>query len=580
MSSNTRTLELPGLDALLAHAPDARPGPAGPHEHEPTTAAIPVLGGTEAVVIDEPERAHRSLAALTLSPRRAKLALLVLAAGAFATGANEASIIALSPAIASGLGVPVAQVGLLATAFALTVVIAAVPLTLLTARLAPRTTLTATLALWTTGVTIAATAGTFVQLAGGRIVSAAAHALFWALVAPTAANLFAPHLRAMTVTRIMVGGAAAGVIGTPLVTIAGERIGWQAPYWAFAAIGVVLAIALALTLPGPVKDDSAEPDDEPPAAEHTRGDVPSMAHFLRVLAVTFTVQVAMSSTWTYIASYFGEVAGMPSSTLPALFALGGVIGVASTLAIGPLLARRAVHSVGLGIIGIGLAWVLLATGTVWGAVGGQIFQAAGWAVLVAALLNWAMRHTPWRTDVGASTFMVTANSGAALGPVLGGIVLASMGLAALPLLSLVLTGVAATIIATVDPKVLRRLGVARSVRTALERSQQLRAKREEWSRRTGSTAPRPVAAAWAVGQNAARHAGQGARTLTQGAVAASRATANATAKAGVKAGEATRSAAYLHIASLQALDPYREDPYGNRPYGNDPYDGEPFRDES
>ncbi|WP_062202904.1 MFS transporter [Demequina salsinemoris] len=570
MSSHTRTLELPALDELLARAPEQRGARPESIEPEPTTAAIPVVGGAEAVVIDEPERAVRSLAALTLSPRRAHAALLVLAAGAFATGANEASIIALSPSIATGLGVPVAQVGLLATAFALTVVVAAVPLTLLTARLSPRTTLTATLALWTTGVTIAATAGSFAQLAGGRIVSAAAHALFWALVAPTAANLFAPHLRAMTVTRIMVGGAAAGVVGTPLVTIAGEHLGWQAPYWGFAALGVVLVVALALTLPRPVRDDSVDPDDDlPPAPEHTRGDVPSMRNFARVLAVTFTAQVAMSATWTYIASYVTDVAGMPKATLPVLFALGGVLGVASTLAIGPHLARRAVHSVGLGVVGIGIAWVLLATGTAWGAVGGQIFQAAGWAALVAALLNWAMRHTPWRTDLGASTFMMTSNSGAAVGPIIGGAVLGAFGLAALPLVSLALTGVAAVLVATVDPRLRHRLGVSRSVRTALERRQALRDRRDEWARRTERTAPRSIAAAWSVGQQAARHADAALAASVPGTSASAPSMTKDDADAPAVTARAESSApsevldegaAYLHIASLQALDPYREEP--------------------
>ncbi|MDN4473508.1 MFS transporter [Demequina zhanjiangensis] len=578
MSSHTRTLELPALDHVLdrEEPPHAH---TDAHEPEPTTAAIPVAGGTEAFVMDEPEPGLRSTASLTLSPRRAKIALTVLAAGAFATGANEASIVALSPAIASGLGVSVAQVGILATAFALTVVVAAVPLTLLSSRFSPRATLTATLAVWTVGVGIAASAGSFGQLAGGRVVSAAAHALFWALVAPTAANLFAPHLRAMTVTRIMVGGAAAGVIGTPLITVAGEQIGWQAPYWGFTAIGVLLAVALALTLPSPPRGEDLEDEDAP--VQHTRGDVPSLPHFIRVLTATFTAQVAMTATWTYIASFYADVAGMPTPSIPVLFALGGIVGVAATLAIGPFLARRAVQSVGLGILGIAGAWVLLATGTSWGAVAGQIFQAAGWAVLVAALLNWAMRHTPWRTDVGASTYMMTANSGAAVGPLLGGAALATLGLAFLPLVSLALTIVAGIIVGTVDPKVRRRLAVSRQVRVALQRREDLRSRREEWRRRTRPDGPRPIAAAWSVGQAAARHAGTGARSLTRGAVAASRSTARGVetgarsvgrgakavsrgtsdgmARATRYAADTARAAADMHVAQLQALDPYRED---------------------
>lgn len=522
MSPTTRTLELPVLEELLdEHAP-VEPAHADPHEGEPTTATIPILGSAEAIVIEETDPAERSLTELTLSSRRAKTALWVLAATTFATGVNEAAIVALSPAIASGLSVPVTQVGLLVTAFALTVVIATVPLTLLTGRFAARTTLTATLAVWTVGVTIAATADSFAQLAAGRVVSAAAHALFWGIVAPTAASLFAPHLRGMTVTRIMVGGAAVGVIGTPLITVAGNQIGWQAPFWAFAGLGVILTIALALALPGPPPTIvDAEPDEdepEPPfpetVAPHSRGDLPSLPLFIRVLAVGFAAQIGMSATWTYIVTYYVDVSGVGTSSVPVLFALGGIVGVACTLAIGPVLARRPVHTVGLGLVGVTLSWILFATGERWGAILGQVVVSAGWAVLVAALLNWAMRHTPWRTDVGASIYMVTVNSGAALGPLLGAFVVSQWGARILPFVSLGLTLVAVVVVGTVDPKVLGRLAVPRSVRLALERREELRVRRDEWRRRAAQPARRPIGAAWFAGQNAARHAGKQARTLT------------------------------------------------------------------
>ncbi|WNM26354.1 MFS transporter [Demequina capsici] len=540
MSSTTRTLELPALDGLLDRAVPSHLDPSAVHEAEPTTVTIPLAGGAEAVVVDEPEPQVRPLSTLTLSPRRARLALGVLAAGAFATGANEASIVALSTSISTGLGIPVAQVGMLATAFALTVVASAVPLTLLTARLSARTTLTATLGVWTLGVGIAASAGSFAQLAAGRVVSGAAHALFWGLVAPTAASLFAPHLRAMTVTRIMVGGAAAGVVGTPLVTVAGTRLGWQAPYWGFTAVGLLLVAALALALPGRAPHEPAEPSGPDPApTSHTRGDVPSHRDFLRVLSVAFLAQVSMSATWTYIASFYTEVAHVPTSAVPILFALGGIVGVGATLAVGPLLARRAVHSVGLGIVGVALAWILLATGTPWGAATGQVAQAAGWAVLVAALLNWAMRHTPWRTDLGASTFMMTSNSGAAIGPLLGGLALASFGLRMLPLVSLLLTAVAAVVVGTVDPKVVRRLAVSRRVRMALERREDLRARRAEWKVRTAPARARSIAAAWGVGQAAARHAAVQARSRTV---------------------VVARAASDQHAASSQSADPSPDQP--------------------
>ncbi|MDN4483775.1 MFS transporter [Demequina lignilytica] len=504
--TDTRTLELPQLGEILDRSPVPPERSALPHdlhhEPEPTTLAIPVVGGGEAVVLDEAPSATRTTASLTLTPRRAALALTALAAGAFVTGANEASVVALSPAIAAGLGVPVAQVGLLATAFALTVVLAAIPLTAVTGRLSRRLTLGTTLAVWTTGVVVAATAGSFAQLATGRVISAAAHALFWAIVAPTAASLFAPHLRGRSVTRIMLGAAAAGVVGTPVLTVAGDRLGWQAPYWGLAVLGAVLAVAFALLLPGPApRDDDEDPADRPAPV---RGDLPSRPDFLRVLAVTLTASVAMTTTWTYVVPFVTEVSGIPSATVPVMLALGGTVAVGATLAVGPFLARHAVPTVAVGLALLSGAWTMLALGQGWSGLMAQVLQAAGWAVLLSALLNWAMRHTPWPTDMGASIYTVTMNSGAALGPVVGSVLAARWGLWLLPLASLVLTLGAAAITATADRTMLRRLSVPSQLRRALAARQAVRDRRLEWQRRTAVRAHRPVAAAFAAGQAAAR----------------------------------------------------------------------------
>ena len=315
--------------------------------------------------------------------------------------------------------------------------------------------MTGAVAAWTAGVAVAASASSLEQLVAGRVVSAAAHALFWAIVAPTAASLFAPHLRARTVTAIMLGASAAGVLGTPLVTWAGTAVGWQAPYWALAGAGAVLVIAAALTMPAARGTSSGAV---------TVGDLPSGSAFARVLVVTFLAAVGMSATWTYIVPFFTDVAGLPSGMLPALFALGGTLAVATTLAVGRFLARRPVQTVAVGASMLAVAWALLSLGQGWSAVAAQATQAAGWAVLVSALLNWAMRHTPWRTEMGAGAYTMTMNAGAAVGPLLGGAVVASFGTRWLPLVSLVLTLLAAGVTAGVDRRTVRLLAVPRRVR--------------------------------------------------------------------------------------------------------------------
>jgi len=466
-------------DQPLSFTTETLEMPQAPHfeaEDEPTTLSMPIIGGGSAIVVDEADTASRSIEALTLSPRRAKLALFVLATAAFAASANEASIVALSQSIATDLAVPVASIGLVATAFALTVVAAATPLTLLTARVSKRVTLSVTMGVWTVGVSMAALSHNLVQLTGGRIVSAAAHALFWALVAPTAASMFAPHLRARTVTRIMVGAAAAGVVGTPLVTFSGTSFGWHTPYWGLAILGALLTASLALALPGHVSSRGHS------KALHTRGDVPSRRMFAKVLTVTFAAAVGMSASWTYIVPFFTNQAGLRIGSLPAVFALGGIVAVATTLAVEPLLARNVVQTVRVSLGVLAIAWGLLAFASPWSAIAAEVLLAAGWAALLAALINWAMRHTPWSTDVGASTYTMAMNSGGALGPLLG----------------------AAIVTTTIDSRMLRRLRVPRRVRRAVQGRFAMIEKRRAWAQRTRPIALRPPGRAASFTRGSAR----------------------------------------------------------------------------
>lgn len=448
-------LDEPTLDAMAQVIP-AEASADSFVESEPTTLTMPVVGTAELVVIEEPSAGTRSQESLTVGPRRARVALVALAASAFAAGVNEASVVAMSPHIARGLDASVASVGLLVTAFSATVVLATLPLTVITQRFSKRATLTATLAVWSIGVAVAAMAQSLPQLATGRIVSAAAHALFWALVAPTAVSLFAPHLRGRTVTRVMVGSAMAGVVGTPLVTMAGANLSWRLPYIVLAGLGVTLAVTLALALPrsGPAGA----------SGKHTRGDVPSTRAFARVLVVTFLAVMAMATTWTYIVSFYTRESGVPSAAVPVMFAIGGVVAVGTTLAVSPLLSRRVVETViaALGLLAI--AWGVLSIGHQATAVVAQVAQAAGWAALVAALLNWAMRHTPWRTHIGAATYTVVFSLGGACGPVVGSTIVAEWGTRALPLASLLLTVMALGVAARVDRRTVRRLHVPRRIR--------------------------------------------------------------------------------------------------------------------
>jgi len=178
------------------------------------------------------------------------------------------------------------------------------------------------------------------------------------------------------------------------------------------------------------------------------------------------------------------------------------------LAVTRLLARNVVQAVRAGLALLAGSWGLLALATPWSAIAAQVLAAAGWAALLAALLNWAMRHTPWSTDVGASMYSVAVNLGAAVGPLLGALIVGLWGTRALPFASFALTIIAVVITTTVDTYTLRQLRIPRRLRVAVRARLALRERRQVWAWRTRPTemSPRGRAVAFTRGAAKARRA--------------------------------------------------------------------------
>ncbi|WP_203652798.1 MFS transporter [Demequina activiva] len=384
-----------------------------------------------------------------VSPRRANAALVALGASAFIVVTNEIAPLGLINRMATDLDVSPSTIGYLTTVFAIVVMVSTVPLTLLTTRLPRRALISATMAFWTVGVVVVATAGSFAQLMGGRVITAMGHALFWAIVTPAAAGMFAPEVRGRSVSRLMLGASGAGVIGLPAATWIAQSADWRVPFVALGVAGVVLAVAIAILMPSAGSESSAA----------ARGDFPSLRRFLRVLTVALLTTGAMSLTWTYITPYFVDVSGFAESSVPALLALGGAVGVIAMWLVGRFLDRWPVRSVAVGQGLLAAMWLGLALlgGFKAGAIAMIVLQGFAWSILVAAMVNWAMRHTPWKSDIGVGAYASTFNAGNAVGSVVGASLLAWVGAQWLPVASLVLTLAAAVLVWLVAPEASRAL---------------------------------------------------------------------------------------------------------------------------
>jgi predicted MFS family arabinose efflux permease len=375
-----------------------------------------------------------------VSPARANVVLVVLAVAAFLLVTNEITPVGLLPSMAADLGRSEAQLGMAATVFALAVMLATVPLAMLTTRMVRRWVLVGALVIFTGGAFLAAIADTYAALMFSRALTGVAHALFWAVVTPAAAGMFPLAQRGRSVARLLLGPASAGVVGLPASTYLAQQTHWHAPFWILTGGGALLAVLVAVLMPSFRTQQGTM----------VRGEFPSMRKFMRVMAVTGLMTAAMTLTWTFFGAYFTEVTGFADDTVSILLFVGGFTGVVTTWMIARYLDRWPVKAVVLGLALLLVMWTGLSLGGQFKpvAVAMIALQGVSWSILVISVVNWALRHSPWTVDIGNATYATLFNAGNVIGSRVGAVMLGVWGARWLPVASWLLIAVALALVLT------------------------------------------------------------------------------------------------------------------------------------
>ncbi|WNM23491.1 MFS transporter [Demequina capsici] len=429
---------------------DSTSSDVAPHV-EVVASPVPVAGEGLAL----PAAASAPATPAPVPPRRAYAALAALAVAMFLYVSNEIAPLGLNAVIAADLSVSEARVGLLISVGAVVVILASVPLALAAGRLPYRWTLVGAGTLFTAAMAVSAASGTFGELVLGRVLGATAHAMFWAVVTPAAAGMFPVAVRGRMVAKVMIGSSVAGVAGLPGTTWLAQVAGWRTPYTVMACLAVAVTVSIALLLPTFRGSEGSS----------ARGELPSWPAFARVLAIAALTVGSLAVLWTYITPYLLEVPGFSAGVIPLLMLGGGALGVAAMATVGRFLDRYPVRSLLVGLamltavyLGLGVGGGLQAV-----AVAMVLLQGFCWSVIVAAMMNWAMRHAPGRTDVAVAAYNSAYNVGNAAGPLLGATLLGSMSAAVLPWAAALLVAGAIVVVASSRPwNLLARMRAARA----------------------------------------------------------------------------------------------------------------------
>src|SRR5688572_18389265 len=127
------------------------------------------------------------------APARLPLrALLILSFGVLVTVTAESLPAGLMPEMSADLGVSPMQIGLLISVWALTVIVTSIPLAKAFSRVDRRLVVGVSLAVFALATMATALAPSYDFAFAMRIVSAAAHGVFWAVVIVYASSLLAP----------------------------------------------------------------------------------------------------------------------------------------------------------------------------------------------------------------------------------------------------------------------------------------------------------------------------------------------------------------------------------------------------
>ncbi|PRX99816.1 MFS transporter [Allonocardiopsis opalescens] len=367
--------------------------------------------------------------------------LLALLFGAFVFYTDDYVIAGVLPEIAVGLGVSEAAAGQLVTVFSLTVGVAAPVAAVLTARWPRRLVFGIALTAFAAANAIAAATDSYAVLMAMRVLAALAAAMATPALFGVAAVLAPERRRGRYLGTVSLGVTGSIALGVPLGTWIGGAWGWRATFAAMAAAGALALIALLATLP------RTRPAPAVPLLEQVRVLL-SAPVFLGLLANAFTITGSMMLL-TYLAPYLADFATADTDVRAAMFAASGVAGMAGIWLGGLATDRWGADRTLIGGIGAFMAVMAVFT-LLWPLRPVPLWVVAPLAVVWAGSAFWnspaiQARLLTLAGPVGGQALALNTSFtyiGVAVGGALGGILLSTASVAALPPVSAVLGGIA------------------------------------------------------------------------------------------------------------------------------------------
>lgn len=282
------------------------------------------------------------------------LAVYVLAAGIFAMVTSEFAVAGLMPQLAEGLGTGIEQIGYLVTVFAVAMTVGGPILTMLLLRVPPKTALLGIVAIFLGGNVIAALAPSYPVMVVARVVSGVASQAFFGIAVSMCARLVDERMRGRANGVAMNGLMLGTLLGLPLATFVGGRLGWQAAFWTITLLTLIAAILTVLFVRNPEEESDAP--EEAPASTRDELTVLRRPRFLLALISSTLIIGATFSAFSFFTPILTQVTGFAEDTVPLLLLVYGAATLVGNMVVARLADR---HTVSTLLIGTGLNVIFL-----------------------------------------------------------------------------------------------------------------------------------------------------------------------------------------------------------------------------
>ena len=354
-------------------------------------------------------------------------ALMALAISAFGIGTTEFVPVGLLSSLADDLNISITLAGLLISGYAMGVAIGAPILTALTNKISRKTLLMVLMFVFIVGNSVAALSTSFELLLVARFITAFSHGVFFSIGSTIAADLVPENKRASAIAFMFTGLTVATVTGVPLGTFIGQAFGWRATFLAVALLGVIAIIASAILVPKNLKQ-------APPSKLSDNVKILKNGPLLLAFAITALGYGGTFVAFTYLTPILEDITGFaPSAVSFILLVYGLAVAIGNTIGgkaanknpLKALFWMFLIQAIVLVILTFTAPFKVVGIITIFFLGLLAFMSVPGLQVYVVQL---AEKYVPSAVGIASALNIAAFNVGIAIGALVGGLIVDSIGL--------------------------------------------------------------------------------------------------------------------------------------------------------